>query len=115
MDLRETVHDGFVVISLVGDVDRLSARVLEESLLAHFAGGTLHVVIDLERCSYIDSAGLSVLMTHLNRMGLGGVLAVAGPNENLQRLFDIVGLTDRPGFAIYPSTQAAAAAVLARS
>ena len=115
MELRETVQDGLAVISLGGDVDHGNARLLDDALLALLARGTIQVVVDLQGCSYIDSAGLSVFMTQLNRIGAGGVFAVAGPSDNLRRLFRVVGLTERPGFAIYPNTEAAVAAVLART
>ena len=54
-----------------------------------------HLVIDLDRVSYIDSAGLGVLVGTYKRLSAsGGSLTVRCCEQRVLRLFAITGLTD---------------------
>lgn len=95
------------VVRLTGDLDVFLKGKLQQELQAGSEGGTL--VIDLSAVSFIDSAGLTVLIdAHKRAARTGGeVRLVVLENQQVYRILQITGLTRM--FKIY-ATEAAAVA-----
>ncbi len=61
-DLRETVHEGFVILHVIGYCEaELGARLVERIESLARAGNT-RIVIDLATCSIINSPGVASLL-----------------------------------------------------
>jgi len=68
--------------------NRLSEMEAHVNSLIH--EGVRKLVIDLTQVEFVDSAGLGVIMRAFGDLEqAGGQLRIAGPNEQVQRLFDI--------------------------
>jgi anti-anti-sigma factor len=83
------------VVALRGELDFGEAptfgRVLEELL----AEGEHKVVVDLSDLTFIDSSGISVLVGAARAAAAEhGTLVVAAPRPHVQRVFDIVNLSE---------------------
>jgi anti-sigma B factor antagonist len=94
------------VVVLRGELDFDEAptfgRVLEELL----AEGEHEVVVDLSDLTFIDSSGISVLVGAARAAAAEqGTLVVAAPRRQVQRVFDIVSLSDL--VAVEPSLESA--------
>jgi anti-anti-sigma factor len=74
------------------------------------AGSTV-VLLDLTQVTYIDSGGLSVLFSATRRVRESGWLGVIGPNANIRRLLELVGLYADPSFRSFDDRRAAEAAL----
>jgi anti-sigma B factor antagonist len=96
----ESVGQGVVVIGVCGDVDAFTASALKEQLFAGIDSGADRIVIDLAASTLIDSTGLGVLVAGLKR-ARGRELCIASDDDDLRRIFRIVGL-DR-AFSMYPT------------
>ncbi|MFG1616530.1 STAS domain-containing protein [Nonomuraea wenchangensis] len=89
--------DGTLVLACVGEIDMSNAGALEEALADADGGGT--VLVDLSAVEYLDSAGLTVLFSHVERIRLVAnpliepVLTISG----LAELTTVEGLTDDKG------------------
>lgn len=75
--------DGTAVLTVVGEIDMSNTG----SLAAALDGAPGPLVLDLTEVEYLDSAGLSVLFPHADRLEL-----IAGPL--LAPVLTISGLTD---------------------
>lgn len=95
------------VVRLTGDLDVFLKGKLQQELQAGSEGGTL--IIDLSAVSFIDSAGLTVLIdAHKRAARTGGeVRLVVLETQQVYRILQITGLTRM--FKIY-ATEAAAVA-----
>lgn len=113
MELSESVHEGIPVIALAGETDRASVGHFLDRLDDHLRHNTRHLVLDLGRCTYLDSAGLSGMLSYVGRMRKGSRLAAAAPNADLRRLFAIAGLEGKKGFEVYESVDQGVAEMLA--
>jgi anti-sigma B factor antagonist len=83
------------VILLRGELDLAAAPTLRNCLAELTGSGVTDVEVDLAGLRYIDSTGISVLVTYLNRMkAVSGTLVVRNANENAIRVFELTGLTD---------------------
>lgn len=86
---------GAVVVGVFGELDCATAAILEqrmEDLLE--AQGNLTVVIDLSGMTFVDSSGLSVLVTAFRHLrDRGGELLLRHPSASTRKVFEITGLS----------------------
>jgi anti-sigma B factor antagonist len=81
------------VISPVGEVDIANTQEVRDAALKLMSQGARHVVVDLSRTEYLDSAGLGMLVGLLKRVReRGGAMAVAGAKGRVKYVFDITHL-----------------------
>lgn len=82
-------------IHLVGELDMSTAPQLREELLQLASDGAQTVTVDLSELEFIDSTGLSVLITGLKRLRQGGGdMALRSPTPGTRRVLEITGLTE---------------------
>lgn len=90
---------GYVLVTVAGEIDLVTAPRLRERLSALTADGG-RVVVDLGRVRFIDASGLGVLATAASKAGAnGGSLRVVTARAAVRRLFTISGLEGHLGLA----------------
>ena len=100
MDLSVSSHETIPVLRVDGDIDMATAAELAAAVELHSGGYHSSVLLDLTGCPFVDSGGLNVLLQAVRQMDGRSWLGVVGPNHNLRRVFEIVGLTSDPRFRI---------------
>ena len=90
-----------------GEIDHGSCAPLQIALEAALESGNVIVFIDLREVTYIDSGGLSVLLSGVRRLRDKGWLGVIGPNRNVRRLLEIVGLLVDSSFRLFDTPASA--------
>lgn len=89
------VSEPVALVTVTGDVDVYSAPRLRLHLDRNIAMGWVHLVVDLERVTFMDSTGLGVLVSRLKLARLHkGSMRVVCTVPRILRLFDITGLDD---------------------
>ena len=82
-------------VHLLGELDMSTATLLRERLLDLATEGPTQVTVDLSELAFVDSTGLSVLITGLKRFRQqGGDMALRSPNPATRRVLEITGLTE---------------------
>ena len=79
------------IVSVRGDVDVYTAPLLDACLQDAIAAGNTELAVDLEKCAYIDSEGIKVLVKIQRALGKRGHLAVCAGSGCVQRVFEISG------------------------
>jgi anti-anti-sigma factor len=84
-----------------GDLDLLGAPAVREEIAARIDKGEVDLVVDLSTCTFVDSVGLSLLLTTRERcVASGGSFRVLGLTDNVRALLETVGvleiLTEQP-------------------
>lgn len=88
-DLRPGCRD----VQVEGELDLAVAGQLDE-VLATAAEECTRVLVGLERCAFIDSSGIAVILRAHNRMAEeGNRLAVYAPTAQVLRVLSMTGLT----------------------
>src|SRR5258708_31925990 len=101
--LEYRVGDGVAIGDADGEIDVFSWGALRDRLLALGGEGHRGLVVNLGRVSFIDSAGLGVLVAVWHRLRpCDGVLALAAPSPRVRGVFGTTGLTK--AISIYEST-----------
>lgn len=79
-------------IQVEGELDLAVAEQLDE-VLAAAAGKCSRILVGLERCAFIDSSGIAVLLRARTRMEeQGNRLVVYGPTAQVERVLSVTGL-----------------------
>lgn len=82
-------------VRLLGELDLSTAEQLREELVRLAADGATMVTVDLGDLAFIDSTGLSVLITGLKRLRQqGGDMALRSPTPGTRKVLEITGLTE---------------------
>jgi anti-anti-sigma factor len=103
MKISRSVLSGVPLIRLDGEVDHKGGAELQSAVQEALASGARQILIDLESCAYLDSAGLSILLRLAEEFRGRGWVGTIAPSRMALRLFDLVGLTEEPDFRIFPS------------
>jgi anti-sigma B factor antagonist len=101
-------NDGYVVVSLAGELDLYNAHEVREALLECCAEAPDRLVVDLSAVKFIDSTALGVLIEARTRLVNRRSFLLAAPGLETRRALEISGL-DRH-FAVHDSLDAALSA-----
>ena len=96
MDILKRVHENNVmVLEIKGEVDAFTAQDLEKTLMDLLGQGQLRIVMDVSEMRFISSAGIrAILYAHREAVQLGGEVRLAGPTDQIRRIFEIAGFFD---------------------
>jgi len=87
------LDDGARDIQIEGELDLAVAGRLDEAL-TRACEQCERVLVGLERCAFIDSSGIAVILRAHNRMQEdGNRLVVYGPTDQVLRVLSMTGLT----------------------
>lgn len=111
MDIATTTLSGVPLVEVSGEIDHASSEPFERSISAVLAEDDRIVLIDVSEVTYLDSGGISVLVTAVRRVRHSGWVGVVGANPNVKRLIEIVGLSVDHGLRMFPDRTAAVEAV----
>jgi anti-sigma B factor antagonist len=103
-------NDGYVVVSLAGELDLYNAHEVREALLECCAEAPDRLVVDLSGVKFIDSTALGVLIEARTRLANRRSFLLAAPGLETRRALEISGL-DRH-FTVHDSLDAALSATL---
>ncbi|MFE3449689.1 STAS domain-containing protein [Nonomuraea sp. NPDC059194] len=93
LDVEVERSCGAAVVRLEGDLDKLTASVLDERLSQLLAEGVHTIVVDASGLAFCDSSGLWVLIEHLRHVReRGGTLRLTGVHGVLRRVLEVTGL-----------------------
>lgn len=82
-------------VHLRGELDMSTAAMLRDELARLTGDGAALVTLDLAELAFIDSTGLSVLITGLKRIRQhGGDMVLRAPRPGTQKVLEITGLTE---------------------
>jgi len=91
--IENGLRPGCREIQVVGEVDLAVAERLDEAV-EQAAAGHDQILIGMQRCEFIDSTAIAVIVRAHTRMAARGQrIAVYGCSEQVQRVLSITGLT----------------------
>lgn len=99
------------LVVIEGECDHRSAEALHAAVGEALSSDPRAILLDLEKCTYIDSGAISVLLGAVRQLRGRGWLGVLAPNDNVRRLLEIVGLTVDVGFRVFDNPDDASLAI----
>ncbi len=90
-----TAADGSMMVQLAGELDHDGVVVVEGAVQRAAATAANTVTLDAERVTFVDSAGLRlVLQAQMTASSRGVDFVLARPSDNVVRLLELTGLDD---------------------
>jgi anti-anti-sigma factor len=87
--------DDAEILVVAGDLDLEQAPGLRARLLQAIDGGARRIVVDLSGCGFLDSTGISLLVTTAHRLRAeGGALTITALTPPVAAVIELAGLTD---------------------
>ncbi len=107
MDI-ETKNEGAVLLAkpLSGRLDAGNAPEFKSHMVDYILQDNMYIAIDLSEVEFMDSSGLSALLSTLKTIGDRGRLVLFGVCPNVAKLFSITRL-DRGVFEIHEDRKSA--------
>ncbi len=112
MEVSNSQVQNVPTLQVEGEIDHGNAPRLMSAIEEQLKDGSRFLLIDLSRVDYIDSGGISVLLTALRRLRNSGWLGVINPTAGVRRLLDMVGLTIDRGFRVFSDSEEARRTIL---
>lgn len=105
IDIDIVEYDDLVVVSVEGEVDLCGAPLFEESLAIAAASDVPAIVLDLDRVSFMDSAGVHVLLQFSISEQNRDRLTLTRGSSQVQRLLEITGVRRYLSFGPSPAPE----------
>ncbi|PWC34109.1 STAS domain-containing protein [Azospirillum sp. TSO35-2] len=110
MNITEQSVNGVTVLRTEGRIDSGNAGEFETALVGALGAGGTRLVVDMERLSYISSAGLrSLLIAAKKARPSGGRIALSAMAPHIREVFDLSGFSSL--FEIHGDAAAAVTAL----
>lgn len=109
-DLEVQVLPGRIpIFDVNGEIDHYVVPELESKIMAVMDEGHTSVILDFSDVSYIDSAGIALIILTIQKSGpLGGKIGLVVTNRNVLKILEIVGITKlAEAFSLYTSVDEA--------
>lgn len=90
MEITKTQEGSTLTLTLVGNLDAVSAPQLESEITASL-DEIDHLVIDFEDVEYISSAGLRTIMFAQKAMEERGSMELLNVDDDLMEIFELTG------------------------
>lgn len=107
MEFKVAEKDGFTIASIEGEV-RISTQneFMKRMNALYESKGSQTVLLDMEKISYMNSAGIGIIVDTFKKFrDNGGRLVLCGLIPNINRLFEVTRLNRF--IQIYPSVEEA--------
>ena len=93
MEINTYVKENKTVICLNGNLDGTTAEYTQENLITYVAPDC-SIVIDMEKCPYVSSAGLRVLLMTAKQLAkIGGTGVFSGLTDEVKDVMEMTGFS----------------------
>jgi anti-sigma B factor antagonist len=114
IDIDIVEYDELVVVAVEGDVDLYGASLFEESLTIAGATDAKAIVVDLDGVTFMDSAGVHVLLQFTISESNRERLSLTRVSPQVRRLLDVTGVRRYLSFLRVPAPAHSAGTPTAR-
>ena len=105
IDIDIVEYDELVIVSVKGEVDLSAASLFEESLAIAGATNASAIIVDLDRVSFMDSAGVHALLQFSISDDNRGRLTLTAGSPQVRRLLELTGVKRYLSFARAPAPE----------
>ena len=94
--VRRTLEDGHsAIVELNGSLDAHTVGDFESQMKTCLAGGASRIVLDLEKLTYVSSAGIGAMMSLTQRLRReAGDVALLRPSPKVFKILELLGFTE---------------------
>lgn len=102
----EKVTEEMAIARLSGRIDVMTSHILRSNFEVVSRSGCTYLIVDLADVTFLDSSGLSALVSGLRQMrNIGGTMVLAAPNDRIEATLRLTNF--HRFFAIYDEVNGA--------
>ena len=91
MEISSEMRDGITIVKIVGNIDSITAPQAQGTILP-LAVPDCRIVLDMEQCHYVSSAGLRVLLMIAKLLATrGGQCALVKVSDEIKDVMEMTG------------------------
>jgi anti-sigma B factor antagonist len=92
-NVASRTEEGWAVFDVQGDLDVYSSAGLRHQILDRIDKGDTRIIVDLEHVDFLDSTGVSVMVSGLRlASNSNGTLVLVQPGDQVQRMLKLTNL-----------------------
>ncbi len=92
MEILETQQGSIIHLTLIGRLDTITSKSLEEKVLSLIEANGLQMIVDCQQLAYVSSPGLRVLLMAAKKLKpLNGKLVLVFLQPHIKEIFEIAG------------------------
>lgn len=104
LNINSKMSNNITIITVEGRIVYETEKEFKKYIADIISNGEIKIVLDMEKLSYINSAGLGLLINlHKNAKAQGGGISLSNLNADINELFHITNLNQI--FSIFGSTK----------
>ena len=93
MEIKKVLNDKELNVELIGRLDTITSRDLEQVVEGELEGIT-SLIYDFKGLEYVSSAGLRVLLKSQKTMNKQGEMVIKNASDSIKEIFDITGFSE---------------------
>lgn len=93
MEIKKVLNDKELNVELIGRLDTITSRDLEQVVEGELEGIT-SLIYDFKGLEYVSSAGLRVLLKSQKTMNKQGEMVIKNASDSVKEIFDITGFSE---------------------
>jgi len=94
MEIKTTVKGGATIVQLMGSLDGNTVTEAQEKIMP-LVSDKMSLVLDLEKCTYISSAGLRLLLMIAKQLSTQfGALGLSGISDEIKDVMEMTGFSN---------------------
>jgi anti-sigma B factor antagonist len=105
MEINTIIQDNATIVKISGSLDGNTVNDAQDKIMPLLTG-KMSMILDMEKCEYVSSAGLRLLLMGAKQISTqGGVLVLSGLSDEIKDVMEMTGFNNF--FKTFVSVEAA--------
>lgn len=92
MEIKKSIDKRTLVVQIIGEVDSVTSPILESSLKADI-NKIDNLILDLDQCTYVSSAGLRIFLAARKQLSTDDEMTIINASPSVMEVLELTGFT----------------------
>lgn len=92
MEIKKSIDKRTLVVQIIGEVDSVTSPILESSLIADI-NRVDNLILDLDQCTYVSSAGLRIFLAARQHLSTDNEMTIINVSPSVMEVLELTGFT----------------------
>lgn len=92
MEIIKSIDKRTLTVKIIGEVDSVTSPILESSLKADI-NKVDNLILDLDQCTYVSSAGLRIFLAARKHLSTDNEMTIINASPSVMEVLELTGFT----------------------
>ena len=92
MEIKKSIDKRTLTVKIIGEVDSVTSPILESSLKADI-NKVDNLILDLDQCTYVSSAGLRIFLAARKHLSTDNEMTIINASPSVMDVLELTGFT----------------------